>query len=368
MIYKTEQSIIDNYFSDTDHVSQSSLKQLLKGVNAYLKTADNEKSLYYTEKGHFIIGSAVDTILSMGYDEFQKQYFVVADDSKPGDKSLSLMQYIFDTQTEGMSIHEINNFRLSSVSDTAIIEACNINEFQKRYKSPALIKAVYKYEDYFNNLCIAFGKQIITFEDKNKIDNIVSSFENSKWSYLFDDSLKDDIDNDLYFQLPIYTNISGLKVKGLLDLVIVDHKRKTISIVDFKTMSEPVIKFPKSAHSYRYDIQAAWYIKLLGLWLVDKPEFKGYTFSEFNFLVESTTFINGAVMYNASKDFIKGGKYGTGDLFALEYESNYGRQLVKIRNAKYGWSYALDLYIWHIENGFDQDKEIVVNNNILTLE
>jgi len=368
MIYRTTQEVVNNYFNDTDHVSQSNLKQLLKGVNAYLKTSESEKKLYYTEKGHYIIGSGVDTILSMGNNEFDNQYHIVSDDTKPGDKSLSLIKYLFDTHTEQMSPQAINDFSMSVISNDDIIAACKVNEFQSRYKDPALLKAVYKYEDYFNELCISHGKQIITFEDKNQIDRIVDSFETSKWAHLFDDSLANVTNIDLYFQLPIYGKISNVKVKGLLDLVIVDHSKKLISIIDFKTTGEPVIKFKYSAKSYRYDFQAAWYTKLLTIWLQTRPELAGYKFGGFSFLVESSIFINGTVMQKASAEFLKRGKYGTPEVLAFEYEDTIPIRPVKVREATYGWTTALQLYKWHVEHGFDQDKEVIENNNILTLE
>ena len=59
----TPQSEIDKYF-ESDALSQSSLKKLLTGINSFLNNQKEESELFYTEKGHFIIGSAVDMLLT----------------------------------------------------------------------------------------------------------------------------------------------------------------------------------------------------------------------------------------------------------------------------------------------------------------
>lgn len=41
---------------------------------------------------------------------------------------------------------------------------------------------------------------------------------------------------DIYYQLPLYFQCEGVQCKGLLDILIVDHRRQTITIVDVKTI------------------------------------------------------------------------------------------------------------------------------------
>lgn len=93
MIFRTSKEQIDLYFEDTDYLSQSMIKKILKGVES-LKD-ETEKDLYYEEKGHFIIGSAVDTLLTMSEEQFKKDYHVSLVD-KPSGKTLSVLHLVFD--------------------------------------------------------------------------------------------------------------------------------------------------------------------------------------------------------------------------------------------------------------------------------
>lgn len=372
MIYKTPQSEIHYYFSEeNDAISQSGLKLLLKGVNAYLKKSNNEKELYYSEKGHFIIGSAVDTILSLGMQEFQNQYYISLSDKKPGDKTLSLMHYIFDNETARMSSQHINQLTLKLVDNDDIIRACVANEFQNRYKDEAKIKAVYKNEDYFNELCLSNGKQIITTDDYEQISRIVDSFQTSQWGNLFDDTFIDDSNTDIYFQLPIYSLLNGVKVRGLLDVVIVDHDKKTILNIDLKTMAYPVNTFHWSAKKFRYDFQISFYHELLRHWITVNPTLKDYTILNPEFLVESTTAVNGAVKFVTSDEFLTIGKEGRKDIYGYTYIHGQFRSVIGskeiVSSAILGWEAALDLYEWHTSNGFNQDRIIQENNNIVLL-
>jgi hypothetical protein len=82
---------VEEYFADGS-VNQSYLKNLIKGVDHLGK---DEKTMYYEEKGHFIIGSAVDVWLTQGVANYNAQYFT-AGEKKPSPTMMSITQMIFD--------------------------------------------------------------------------------------------------------------------------------------------------------------------------------------------------------------------------------------------------------------------------------
>ncbi len=365
MIKRTSKADIDAYFSNDTHIGQSSLKKLLQGVNAFL--AADEKKLYYVEKGHFIIGSGVDVMLTQEKDDFDDEYHITNSD-KPSGKTLSIMHHIFDNVTENMNKQHINRLTFEQLSDDTILEACVIHDFQGRWKDPAKLKAVAKTADYFNELCLSNGKQIITTEDYDKIVRITESFETSKWKHLFDGSLENNTKYDVYFQLAIYSEKLGIKTKVLLDFVVVDHEKKTITPYDIKTTGDAIIKFPYSAKAYRYDFQGSYYMEHLKYWRDQQPALKGYAINNFRFLVESTVYVSGTTMFKADKLFLKIGGYGKEAVYGASFVGQNKRTVyVETHKAVHGWKYAVELYKWHLNNGFDKDKELVDSNHILTL-
>ena len=65
---------------------------------------------------------------------------------------------------------------------------------------------------------------------------------------------------DKYFQLPLYWNYNDVSCKGLLDLLIVEHAKKTIYYVDIKfTMIETIEQWFRVASDKKYNFQMAWY-------------------------------------------------------------------------------------------------------------
>ncbi len=365
MLIKTEQQSIDVYFADTDHASQSGIKKLLRGVDAYLKA--DEKKMYYEEKGHFIIGSGVDIMLTQGDEEFDDEFFIGTDD-KPSGKTLSILHNIFDTFTEDMTQRFINRLRFSHILDNTILEVAGNHEYQKRWSNDSVLKSIRKQADYFNQLCMSNGKQIITLEDYELMSRIASSFQQSKWSYLFDDTHSSK-NVDIYYQLPIYSTINGIKTKALLDIVLVDHKAKLIIPFDIKTTGFPVKDFHYSAKKFRYDIQASWYIEHLRHWKELNPIISNYEISRFNFLIESSINPKNTCLFHCSSEFISIGKSGRKTVYGAKYnENNVLNVHTEIQKEVYGWEYALELFNWHLENGFEIDREIKNNNYIFKLE
>ena len=213
MIYKGNSKEIKDYFDNQEAVSQSKLKLLLQGVSAYTDTSKTDEELYYSEKGYRIIGKGVDTKLTLGEVEFFNNFHVAVSE-KPSEKSLSIITYLYDTITNGMSITGINSFRMNMIPDAAIVQACELHEYQSRWGDESKVKAIRKMDGYFNELCISNGKQILSLEEMNKITKISERMINSQYGYLFDDAKHVNFDGiDVYTQVPVYASINNVKAK-----------------------------------------------------------------------------------------------------------------------------------------------------------
>jgi hypothetical protein len=364
MIFRTTQKEVDTYFSDKERISQSKLKKIIKGVEG-LKDV-TEKELYYEEKEHLIIGSAVDDLLTMGKEVFDNTYYVTIAE-KPSGKTLSVLHRLFDNvlETYGENLRMAN---FGVLTEELIESICLLEDFQGRWKLPAKINALEKNSAYFDELCQAYGKQIITIEDKAKIDSIAESFKNSDYGWIFKVANGEENENydekniDIYFQKVIYFDYDGIPSKALLDLLLINHNTKEIAIADLKTTGDTVINFKYAAMKFRYDIQAAFYINAVTKWIKTKPELKDYTLIGFSFLVESTIVQNGAISFECSDEFLEMGSDGR-PAFPISTNDGHVINYPKIK----GVADAISDYIWYLENGFERERLIVEEDGVLVL-
>ena len=108
----------------------------------------------------------------------------------------------------------------------------------------------------------------------------------------------------------------GLEFKGELDRIIVNHKEKTITPIDFKTTSKSVLNFENSFWHFRYDFQAAVYT--LGLTKDKSDRLKsyyedGYSFKPMLYIVVETFLKNPPMVFEISKTAVNTGLYGNVD-------------------------------------------------------
>lgn len=361
MIIRTNQIDIDGYF-ENDSLSSGKIKRILKGMDAYNKEKD-EKLLYYEEKGHFLIGNGVDIWLTQGEIEYNKQFHIATVD-KPTGKTLSILMYLYDQLIKVVDNKTIvNATTFLQITDEDILIACDTEEFQKGWGDVAKIKAVRKASDYFDELCISHGKQILGVEEHEIISNIVKSLKDSEVTkHYFPEETPQGI--DIYYQYPIYFNHMGIACKALLDIIYVNHNNKTIELVDLKTFGNYTIEFPYQAVRLRYDIQAAFYDFAFNCH--DMNSMNDYEIKPFTFVVESTKVQGNPIIYISDDEFLNMGTNGRPEGTSELYVTSD----IKVEIAHkpvFGFREAMERYKWHLENGFEKDRVVAVNNNILIL-
>lgn len=161
------------------------------------------------------------------------------------------------------------------------------------------------------------------------------------------------VDIVVYNQLAIYFEAYGLKFKALLDKVIVDHIKKTISPYDIKTTSSS--DFTEAFGKYRYDIQGAFYTDALHHWMKENG-MKDYEIKPFTFIVAFTNEkgIGPQLWQMCNRDYHVG-RFGI-------YEAR-----VKIWIRK-GYQTLIKDLEWHIkENKWKYPLEVYKNNGIRML-
>jgi hypothetical protein len=310
------------YF-DNPAIGQSRLKKILYHVNSFVNFKD-EQTLYYEEKDHFIIGSAVDCKITRP-EAFDQEYYIDDLATKPSDTIMSIVKYVKDTS---------DHVRLEDAR-TEILNSCNIHKYNKTFKDDTRIdKVISSGKDYFDLLIASNGKMILSKEEMDTVNNIYNSF------YANETIAKILNHKECINQLEIYFTIDDLKYKAMLDKVLIDHRFKTITPIDIKTLHGHTSYFPENARKFRYDFQAAFYIMALKEWSLWEG-YSDYKINPFLFIVETSmpSAQGSPMIYQCSNDFIQVGMHGKHN------------DTVNI----YGVDTALMLHKWYEENGYQKD-------------
>ena len=127
--------------------------------------------------------------------------------------------------------------------------------------------------------------KLITQEEYNKAAAMKAMLINNKYvgdMFVMDvpeshTVFKGDI--EIAYQADITFELEGVECKALPDIVIIDHKKRTVQIVDLKTTSSYDQNVMSSFIKFGYDYQAAWYTLALEAVTEQAGELYGYTVS-----------------------------------------------------------------------------------------
>lgn len=346
---------IEKYYKDPS-LNQSRLKTLLKGMESF-KNANSSSELYFEENESFLIGSAVDALLTGTAEDFNDTYYVPENGQKPSDTVMSIINQVYD-ETKRLGVLPENVGSLSLYVGY-VIQSCIKHDYYSTYKDETRIKKIIDCEYYWESLKKAEGKTVLSQEQYDKVKGIVDSLKASPFTSKY---FTEGSDRRVYYQKPLYFTHRGVKCKALPDMIICYLENgivTSIEIIDIKTMAGYTTNFPLSLRKYRYDIQAAWYsmallynLKLFGI--VNDNHVK---ILPFKFIVESTTNIGNPVLFGLTKDLITIGRMGRAELRA-----NSILVKTKIR----GFESLIDEYLYYEKHGLERPMSI--NTEVVELE
>ena len=359
---------VQKYY-ESEALGQSKLKLLLGDLSSFNKEFDSSAE-------HFLIGSAVDCILTNSREAFNQEYYTSEIEKMPSEALIEILKMVHENLLEDYAeslevmftgeeptspvttfaefVGELGNWR------AYILEACERTGWQPRWGEDAKFNNVIAASDYFMDLCKAFGKTVISQTQANTINGIVSSLEgNPRTARYFDRVTLDDYKKvEVYYQYPIYFEYRGVQCKALLDIVIVerndDGEIVRITPIDLKTMNGNTYYFPNSIKARRYDIQAAWYTLAL------EKHFGPGLITPFLFVVESTSYQGKPLVFEVDQSLLDIGKQGkrTVSLIDTDLFSPTAGQNEVLKQEVLGYEQLLDLFIYHSENGFNEERAI----------
>lgn len=387
-IIRATKEQVEEYY-ESDRLSQSQLKLLLKGVSNFLNNHKDEKGLlYYEEKGHFIIGSAVDCILTSGIDQFNREYHI-SEVAKPGDTIKSVVMNAFNLVIDFFNhtlqdIRTPSNYTLESfIADHGdkltdyqeyLFTAMNSQEYCMKMKDETRVDRILKDngDEYFKDLCQSYGKQVLSVEENTLVQEIVESLiTNSRTCRYFIDDKDCPPNVDIYLQLPIYFEYRGINCKALLDMLFVvrDEAGSIIEVypIDLKTSYGETLHFLSKLKSFRYDIQGAWYTIAVDSWLIGNQQ-ESVSIAPFKFIVESTSNVGTPLIYKLDNSLMEIGLNGRPRFNSICVDENKNPYEIVLSKEIKGVNQLVDEYLWYEENGWEEEKVIAENDGVLTID
>lgn len=225
-------------------------------------------------------GSAVDALITGGQEEFDAN-FIVAEFPPISDNLQTIAKVLFDTYSQTYrNIDEISDDVLAQVGADNNFYA---NDKYKNYRVKLIKEGC---QEYYNIMYAAQGKKILDSETKNQVDAAVRALkesESTKFYFAPNDPFDDSVQR--FYQLKFKATFLGIDYRCMSDLIVVDHKNKTIQPIDLKTSSHTEWDFYRSFTQWRYDIQARLYWRIIKANIEKYDEFKGYTLLPYKFIV-----------------------------------------------------------------------------------
>lgn len=232
-----------------------------------------------TETPSLTFGSAVDSIITGGQEEFDSRFMVAEFPATPD----SIIKIVKDVFREFNSTHRC----LSDVPDVEIIGRASAYNYQPNWKPETRAKVIKeKGFEYYNLLYLAGNKTIIDTNTYQDICNAVDALKNSETTkFYFAPNNPFEPDIERFYQLKFKACFRGIDYRCMADLIIVNHKEKWVKPVDLKTSSHTEWDFYKSFNEWRYDIQARLYWAIIRQNMNNDEYFKDFKLLDYNFIV-----------------------------------------------------------------------------------
>tara|TARA_R100001440_G_scaffold7759_4_gene15092 strand:- start:2290 stop:3273 length:984 start_codon:yes stop_codon:yes gene_type:complete len=267
-----EKEFMDSKFN----FSYSSMNRLLFSPRIFYKEYILKEKEVKMDK-HLVEGRVIHTLL-LQPDDFDNM-FTVLPSKVPSDAVRRVLNEL--KQYPKNNLNDLDSEIITALQNQNLYQS-----FKDDNKRLAKIQTS-ENEEYFKFL-LESNKDIIdqdTLERcKNRVEmlkdnaNIMSLFTHEVTDFEMD-SLEVYNEKKLDCKLTKY----NFGLKGIVDRYVIDHETKTITIIDLKTSGKSLMDFPETVDFYKYWLQAAIYVILVGK-NVDEKVAQTYNIS-FKFVV-----------------------------------------------------------------------------------
>ncbi len=226
-----------------------------------------------------VFGSAVDSIITGGMEEFDSR-FLVAEFPSTSDNIVIIVKDLFRE-------FSITHSDLKKIPDVEVIRVAASYNYSPHWKAETRAKNIKeKGAEYYNLMYVAGDKTIISTALWNEILATVNSLKESPATsnyFAKDNPFEPDIER--LYQLKFKGSFEDINYRCMADLILINHKEKIIIPVDLKTSSKTEWDFPKSFVDWLYILQARLYWNIIRQNLDKDEYFKDFTLLDYRFIV-----------------------------------------------------------------------------------
>ena len=226
----------ENYY-DSDRVSNSSLSWLLPETGGSLTKFIYKSGIVEHEESESMrLGTLIHKFVEKGYDADIDKIFEVAEIPSPAIAKI---------------IQEVSKNPSAPLRDE-ILRVARANEYQSTWKDDTVVnKILAEGSAYLEKLKLEeTGKVLVSNQEMNQLHHICARIkEVLTWNFYKEGFLGEVImtpahgepgdDVEILNECAIAFEYNDIECKSLIDILLVNHTRKTISIVDLKTTNIP---------------------------------------------------------------------------------------------------------------------------------
>lgn len=260
-------NLTEQEYRELPYLSYSKLSQYDREGFDCIRNFDKEIS-----SPSLLYGSMVDCIATIGEDTFRDKYIPI--NFSLSDAITEIICKLADQHAEP---------QLSIISDEDILTVLNQVWYQTNWKDATRVSKIRELgSEYYNFIKANNGVQPVSQQDYDDAIRAYDALINDSFTakYFLDPNEFDTF--EIFNQLKIVGSYNDIPFKGMLDIVLVDHKNKLIVPCDLKT-TKSIYTFKSSFYKYRYYLQAHMYTDLLKQ-SIQNTDFQDYSVGSYKFI------------------------------------------------------------------------------------
>lgn len=201
---------------------------------------------------------------------------------------------------------------------TEVISAARKQKVYEKYNEDKIFNTVYdKANLYFSDRMKSRGKVLIKPQMWEMAIEAANTLKTHDFTKIY---FEDTPGIQLIYQYKFVQIVNGIKVKGMLDCLVIDHENKTIYPVDLKTGESPVEMFDEVMLLHKYYLQASLYRTAIQQIVANDPDLKGYSVSMFEFVYLSKMNVNKPLIWIVPEELHEAGMNGFTDRFGFKHK------------------------------------------------